>query len=455
MRSFPLLQVIHDVLHTKGTQMITTRIEQSTDISEARQRFLQELRTWIYRCLEMYGNVEPADGHDQLTYTTGWAPYLEHVADDQVISFLKSSRDKAAKHFRANGMWKHGYWKQQEAHHGTEHYDLFLRFLFEIDPDDEDTRRQLIDAIEHMANLIPEIPDWFNQSTGLFHSFWFGTDHVGKDGDDGANVPEHLRCVNLCLLAYRISQDGRYRSLAQEYAGRWAEAICATDILPIALASSGPVYSLQGEAESVRNPLRAENLLASNGIGAFLDLWKLTGEGTFLNAAERLLDILSDGLIDPDAGVAADAIRHYRRITGKTRYDSKVLDVCQRLSPENITQIGIEPHVDRPGPAVRIGIGKRGDMPDWFEDGARRRHNPILLSVAAEISGDASLGAIALDIGRAYFVLGRKAFSDGRKHGCSSRSVSAVARGHGRDNHAGVTTAVLGPITRAFCQQSS
>lgn len=434
--------------------MITTRIERSTDISEARQRFLRELRAWIYGCLEKYENAPPTDGHDQLTYTTGWAPYLEHVADDQVMSFLKSSRDKVAKHFRANGMWKHGYWKRHDVHHGTEHYDLFLRFLFEIDPGDEDTRHQLLDAIEHMANLIPEVPDWFDHNAGIFHSLRFGTEQVEKDGRDGTNVPDHLRCVNLCLLAYRISQDGRYRSLAQEYAGRWADAICATDILPIALASSGPVYSCQGEAKSVTNPRRAENLLASNGIGAFLDLWTLTGDITFLNAAERILDVLSEGLDDPDTGVTADAIRQYRNITGRTGYDPIVLDVCRRLSPESISEIGIEPLVERSGPVTKISAGKRGDMPDWFEDGVHRRHNPILLSVAAEISGDASLGAMALDMGRVYLALGRKAYPDGRAKGCSSRSVSAVARGHGRDNHTGVTTAVLGPMMKAFAQPS-
>lgn len=34
--------------------------------------------------------------------------------------------------------------------------------------------------------------------------------------------------------------------------------------------------------------------------------------------------------------------------------------------------------------------------------------------------------------------------------GCSARSVSAVARGHGRDNNAGMTTAVLAPLLGAL-----
>jgi hypothetical protein len=435
--------------------MMTGRIEASADLSQALERFLQELRTWIYECLDKYTSAKPTNGHDQLTYATAWAPYLKCIADKHVVSFLKSARDSVAEHFKASGIWKHGYWKRQEAHHGTEHYDLFLRFLLDVDPDDYETRRQLLDAVEHIGNWVPEIPPWFNEETGLFHSFWFGTEEVGNEGDEGVNVPDHLRCVNLCLLAHRISREERYLRLARNYAARWADSICESHLLPFGLARSGPLFDPSGfvglpdkSAARESNLLRAENLLASNGIGAFLGLWKLTGEARFLVAAERLVDIASEELTDPDGGVAADAIRQYRSVTGKTMYDSRILDVCRYLSPENIRQIGIEPRVDRPSPYV--GIGKRIDMPRWFENGTSRRHNPILLSVAAEISGNAGLATIALDIGRMYLALARKVFPDGRDHGCSARSVSAIARGHGRENHAGVTTAVLGPLAEAF-----
>ena len=76
--------------------------------------------------------------------------------------------------------------------------------------------------------------------------------------------------------------------------------------------------------------------------------------------------------------------------------------------------------------------------------------NPITLAVAAEILGDDALAARALDLARAYFALARQALPDGRDHGCAARTVSAVARGHGRDNHAGVVTAVLGPLGEGF-----
>ncbi len=71
--------------------------------------------------------------------------------------------------------------------------------------------------------------------------------------------------------------------------------------------------------------------------------------------------------------------------------------------PSEIRTIGIQPDVMR---LTRLtGVGKEADMPLWFENLHLRRHNPITLAVAAEITGDAALAAQTLDIGRAYFEL--------------------------------------------------
>jgi len=192
----------------------------------------------------------------------------------------------------------------------------------------------------------------------------------------------------------------------------------------------------------------AEALLVSDGIGTVLKMWQRTGNDLFLTAAERLLDVIVTQIADPDAGVGSDAIRQYREATGNTRYDAAVLRAVQAFPPEGVDEIGIEPVVKRGRKPA--GIGKRSDMPSWFEDGQPRRFNPITLTLAAEIEGDATLATWALDLGRTYFSLARNVYPDGRDHGCSARSVSAIARGHGRDNNAGVTTAVLAPLLKAW-----
>ena len=117
------------------------------------------------------------------------------------------------------------------------------------------------------------------------------------------------------------------------------------------------------------------------------------------------------------------------------------------LSPYAIRTLGVQPNVMR---LTRIsGVGKRADQPVWFENLHLRRHNPILLSLAAEINRDAALATLALDLGRVYFELARDVLPEGRENGDVANSVSSVARGHGRDNGSGVVTAVLGPLLEA------
>jgi len=121
-----------------------------------------------------------------------------------------------------------------------------------------------------------------------------------------------------------------------------------------------------------------------------------------------------------------------------------VTAAVDQLHPETVEELAIETDIrrkERPS-----GIGKRTDKPNWFENGGPPRHNPILLAVAAEITGKPELATIALDLGSTYLQLAMATLPDGRNYGCAANTVSAIARGHGRENHAGVTTAVLAPL---------
>jgi hypothetical protein len=440
--------------------MIEISVDPSGDRAEARTRFLDQVKTWAYACIDRYRDAPPTDVHDQGTYTTGWAPYVSVTQDAEVLTFLRRQRDEIRNHFVSTGQWRHGYWRMQEAHHGTEHFELFLGTLYDLAPDDDTTRRQLLDAAEHIVNESTAVPPWLNTETGLFRSMYLGADGARTEPGMDLNIPDHLRYVNLCLLAYRMGGGERYLDVAAAYTRRWAEAIIRDEQLPIGLLPTGPVYTLDGaSANAYRafagmvghlddNADRAENLLASNGTGALLTLLTITGEDTYRTALERLLDILSTQLDDPDAGAAADALRAYRRATGDSRYDRDLRAAVERagaeIDPYTITTLSIEPNVHRP--ERPHGIGKRSDMPNWYENGRPRRHNPILLAVVAEIQNDTTLATRTLDLARTYVALAQSALDDGRHHGCAANTVSAVARGHGRENHAGMVTAVLGAL---------
>ncbi len=436
--------------------IITQPLTPSKDPAEAQTRFMRSLKAWIDDGLQKYGALPPTDVHDQGTYTSAWEIYVRATPETPILDFLKKLRDDIHAHFTRSGQWHHGYWKMQEAHHGTEHFELFLGTLLRLDPHDAQSQQQLLHAAEHIGNWVPNIPPWFDETTGLFRSMYLGTGGVRVEPGMELNIPDHLRFVNLCLLAYEISHAPHYLELATDYAHTWAKAILSGHVLPVGLLPGGPVYDLSGDAEAAYRGFagmaghldddvdRAENLLASNGIGAFLRLWQLTGKESFRRATERLLDVLVTQLHDPDAGAAADAIRAYRRVTGDPRYDSAIQAAVADLAPANIQDLSMDPDVHRP--ARPHGIGKRTDAPNWFENGRPRRHNPILLAVAAEIQQNTVLATQALDLARTYFELACQGLRDGRHHGCAANTVSAVARGHGRENHAGMVTAVLGTM---------
>jgi hypothetical protein len=184
--------------------------------------------------------------------------------------------------------------------------------------------------------------------------------------------------------------------------------------------------------------------MASDAINSLLSLARLTGEAQYGRAAAALVGALTSELGDPDAGAAAAAIRDYRTATGDTQYDAALLAAVAGQDARSTRTLSLEPKVSRD--RRPDGVGKRTDMPVWFEDRQARRHNPTTLAVAAWISGDEALATTALDQAWAYLHLARAAFTDGREHGCSARSVSAVARGHGRDNNTGVLTGVLATL---------
>lgn len=431
-------------------------VERSTDYQEARDRFLDDVGTWARGVVIRLSDQPANNSHDQGTITTAWLPYIRARRDARPLEFMIARRDAIRDRFVMAGKWHHGYWRRQEAHHGTEHFELFLGALLDLQPQDKETRHQLLDAAEHIGNWVEGIPAWFDWETGLFHSMWLGTEVVDRKPGAQLNVPDHLRCVNICLIAHRASGDARYLRLARQHATRWADAITQDAPLPVGLDAQEAVRDLTDEAnqlyhqfagqapESRHDVDRAENLLASGAVHTFVRLWEMTGDATLRRAAERLLDVLATQLQDPDAGSAADALRFYRRATGDQRYDPLVLAAVAPLDPRPISRLRIEQPPNRKKRPE--GIGKRSDMPEWYENDNPRRHNPILLAFAAEITDDRELATRSLDLGRAYLHVARNVYPDGEMHGCSARTVSAIARGHGRENGAGVVTAVLGPL---------
>jgi len=428
------------------------------------------LREWALEMVERFAEEPATDVHDQATYLTGLEPWLAVNPDARVMAFLRATRDRIRDHFVQTDQWNHGYWRMQEAHHGTEHFELYLGMLARLDPDDPETRRQLVDAAEHFGGWERDIEPWYDHEREIYRSMHFGTDGVEVRDGVGLNVPDHFRCANIEILAAQLTGDPRYWDHAQRYVRRWAQAILAGPdpgdgqgpTLPVAIAAAGPMTSL-GEAESVyrdfagalgpidRDIDRAENLLASAAVQTLLALWDHSRDAMFRDAARRLVQVLASQLGDPDAGAAAATLRDYRRATGDTHWDAAIRDAVRPFRQQRPSLVEATPPV-QPAARKASGVGKRGDAPGWLEDGQPRRVSPVLLALAAEIDRDIELAAEAVRRGALYFEESRRRFTPGREHGCKAPTVSAVLRGHGRENHTGVATGIWGPLLQAFAQ---
>ena len=146
--------------------MTSTSVADSPDLATACERFLDELRQWADACIAELADEPALDGHDQGTFTVGWAALIEARGCRPALDFMKKLRDKAKAHFDATGLWKHGTWRMMDVHHGTEHFELFLGTLWRLDPADPVTIEQVTDAAEHMGNWSPDVPAWFDWDTG-------------------------------------------------------------------------------------------------------------------------------------------------------------------------------------------------------------------------------------------------------------------------------------------------
>ncbi len=443
-------------------ESIQVPFEASSSLEQARERLLADGQAWMHSCVERYANTPASDVHDQATYCSGWEPLLRAEADEEVLAFLKQTRDRIHRHYVESDQWNHGYWRMHEAHHGTEHFELFLAMLHRVDPEDEQTRDAFLDMAEHLGNWSPEVEAWYDEGSNSYRSTWFGSDGVRLLPGCEINVPDHVRCSNLALIAYDISREERYLDLALRQMRRWAEPMASEGWIPVALIPEQALRELNEEqSEAYRNfagqspkhldqdVCRAENLLASDAPRTLLRLWQHSGEALYRDAAECLLDPLATQLQDVDAGPAAEALRIYRNMTqGSQRYDAQIRAILKPDRPKAFQHLSMDLSPKREM-GEEIGVGKRSDRPLWLEDGKPRSFNPISLATVAQLDGDTELATLSLDAARSYLNLARKLFPDGRDHGCSSRSVSAIARGHGRDNHAGMLTAVLGPFMEA------
>ena len=431
----------------------TIKIKKTTSLYNACNDFLKDVNKWIDRVINEKPEGIISDSHDSGTFMTPWVVSIKRTNNPEHLNYLKLHRDNCKKYFTANNSWLDGYWAKQEAHHGPEHFQIFLYTLYCLDKNDAVTISQFEDAAEHIGDWKLGFPEWFNHDTLLFNSLYLGTGHVGGFS---LNVPEHFRFCDLCIKTYEGTRNKRYLDFAVVYIKQWAKLIISSENLPIGIDRNGPVFDNKVLSQSSYNKFVgqgaksldtdtkiAETYLASGCNSILLNLWTITGEKCFLAAAERLIDTLKGCLHQSIAWQVPAAIREYRSIVKSNRYDQDVLSVAKKelRAIDNL-------YFDLNRKDFEWAVGFRSDKPDWLDKMENYAPSPILQSLYAEITDDSALMTQSVNLANAYFNLAQKQFGDIATHGCTSRALHSIARGHGRLNGSGVVTEALAPALK-------
>ncbi|MFC1526349.1 hypothetical protein ACFL6X_06020 [Candidatus Latescibacterota bacterium] len=422
-----------------------------------------EIGRWLQQSTLMDGPCANHGGEDEANYSLTFFPHYLLTGDVAVLERFRSLLADLQTWVRTDCL--HGYEPEAEAHHGTEPFLLFLPRYCGLCPDDDEAAGLVEDAAHHIGNWVDEIPDWYDYDRDCFLSYHIGTRTVGDDPQFQYELAEHFRFIHIALAAHRILGDGPYLEWALRYGRRRAERILASGdgALPMLwdLEGKGLGWGELTTREQDRiaanshhldgDPLAGiENLLASGAVQALGDLYALSPDELFRDAARRIVHPLVPELLDPFNDPGAVALGHYRQAFGDTSLDDEMRQVLEGAPNESEAEWAMvlpEKHARR-----EPGVGKRNDMiywGEWSDDGSVR---PLLepptasLALGYQLTGDLAWARRALKGAARKFTMARRVLRGGREHADMGGAICSVAAGHGRNWGAGVVTGCYGPL---------
>lgn len=423
----------------------------------------EEMSRWLSQSVRMDGPGPNRGGEDEANYALAWFPHYLVTADEKVAAHFRSLLSCLADWVGRDCL--HGYEPEAEAHHGTEPFLLFLPRYLGLFPEDRVARDLLEDAAHHIGNWVEGIPAWYDYERDCFYSYHLGTRTVGRDPPFAYEAAEHFRFIHIALAAHRVLGDRRYLDWSLRYGRRRARRILSAGHGPMPLlwdlAGNGlrepdlKTQEQRGLAASGHHvpgdPLAGiENLLASGAIYALGDLFLLSGDDLFRQAARRIVAPLVREVLDPCADPAAAAVSYYRRTFDDNSLDESIQTVLQGMPPESEEDLAMvfpQEHRRR-----EPGVGRRSDMiywGVWSEDGVvrpLREPSTAALTLACQMTGDLAFARRALRQAAVKLRMARRVLRGGREHTDMGGAVCSVAAGHGRNYGCGAVTGCYGPL---------
>ena len=421
-----------------------------------------EMNQWLKQSMALDPPGPNGGGEDEANYALAWFPHYLVTGDKTVLKHFSDLKSALAGWVERECL--HGYEPEAEAHHGTEPFLLFLPRYINLVPDDQEARSMLIDAAEHIGNWVEDIPPWYDYNRDNFFGYFIGSRTVDNDADTAYELAEHCRFIHIALAAYRISGEERYLDWSLRYGRKRAERIIAAESpMPLLWDLDGNGVS-EAEVEEKNlhgiaahgthhlsgDPLAGiENLLASGAIYALGDLYHLSGNTIFRDAAKRIVEPLVESVLDPYHDPAAAAISYYRRTFQDTTFDQPIRAQLGGLppSPEHLALIFPQEVRRR-----EHGVGRRADMAywgEWSDDGSVqpiREPSTAAMTLAYQLSGNPEFATRAFRSASRRLKIARRVLRGGREHADMGGAVCSVAAGHGRNWGHGAVTSCYGPL---------
>lgn len=422
----------------------------------------REMSRWVEQSIQRDGPDRHQGGEDEANYALAFFSHYLVSGDEQLVARLRSLIADLKHWVESEGHC--GYEAEAEAHHGTEPFLLFLPRYLGLFPKDEDAAALLTGAARHIGNWSEGVPDWYDWQRDVFLSYRIGTKVVGGDARFDRELAEHFRFVHIALAAWRVTGEQRYRDWALRYGRRRAERLLA-EAGPIPVLwdldgrglHRGDLQTRQEEVMAASNhhladdPLAGnENLLASGAVYALGDLYLLSGDAIFGDAARRIVEPLVGELLDPFADVAAAALSYYRWTFADTSLDDAMCTVLAQMPAAPVAPWAmVFPEQRR---RREPGVGKRSDMiywGQWAEDGSvqpSREPSTAALALGYQLTGEVALARRALAAAAVKLAMARQVLRGGREHADMGGAICSVAAGHGRNWGVGAVTGCYGPL---------
>ena len=413
---------------------------------------LHELGDWLHCVMSRHLEQDWQGIHDEGTFLTSWAGYYAYTLDPSVPELASDLFDKwdhwAQDHFY------HGYHPAQEVHHGTEHFLIFLDWFYRIVPGNERARAALVDGTHHVGNWAYGTPSWYDWQKRRYVSYSLGTKVAGTEG---FNFVDHLRLLHMAMSGYNATGNEDYLSLCLSYGRVWAEAIRDLPEIPLFLDADdqgkvrfGKLLKsfLKAAPQNLTPFACVENHIASGCPKLLREIGAATGEEVFRQAALRLgrecTRYLASPIANPAGQVVCSLLDDGMELTD---LNLSTETFCEWLQNESLEGQELSIQVERI-PAMPDSLGYRFDMPTYYmgQSGFQQPLQvpaPANLMLAWSITGEMEFALNACSMALGKLQLSRQIYQDGRHHGCTSQSIAAAVRGHGRCWGAGDISTIL------------